>query len=138
MTPDDMTPDDNGQGPERPGPQEPFEVLGPPDAKRDPAGAFVGVGGWWRQWTGLGLAGVLAGLLTWVVTVSIPAAYTTGHRQALELHQLTREDGAATRQVLDRLATAIEQWTEEQRRERLRRIRLEREEAERRSAGAQN
>lgn len=128
------SPDANGRD-ERP-PQDPFEVLSPPDPKRDPAGAFVGVVGHWRQWTGLGLAGVLAGLLIWVVTVSIPGAYSTGHRQAVELHTLTREDNAATRRALERLAAAIEQWTEEQRRERLRRLRNEREEAERRSAAA--
>lgn len=120
------------------GPDPDFEVFDVPPTGPQP-GPFVGVAGIWKSAVGFGLAGVMALMLLLQQLYTVPNAYDSGHRNAMELHTWQREDAAATRTALERLAksyerqtrsqdkqaAAVEALVEELRRERLKGVKLE-------------
>ena len=99
--------------------QEPFEVLDAPTA----ANRFLGLSGAWKQVTLLGISGVVAALLAYLVIWG-------GPHEREQLVTLLREDAGENRRAIRELTEAIRSWTEELRRERVRRANAERENRE--------
>jgi hypothetical protein len=88
--------------------------------------AFLGVSGKWKLWTNLGIAGVVCGLLSWLIMHELPSArkefndiqenQQVRHQQDIAAERkAAREDAAASRAHGDRavkdITTAIMEQT---------------------------
>ena len=68
----------------------------PPD-NPTPQDAYTGLSGFFKQWTGLGVIGVMSGLLVYAMTIQLPGVQDKFHQELREERGAFREEAEKSR-----------------------------------------